>query len=63
MLKSIKLLYFKHLLFYLITELEKIGGVKVANPKGAFYCVAELPVDDTDDFAVFILTSSSENQK
>ena len=25
----------------LITELEKISGVKVANPKGAFYCVAE----------------------
>ena len=30
----------------LITELKKISGVKVANPKGAFYCVAELPVKD-----------------
>lgn len=39
----------------LISELEKIDGVKVANPKGAFYCVAELPVSDTDDFAQWIL--------
>ena len=39
----------------LISELEKIDGVKVANPKGAFYCVAELPVTDTDDFAQWIL--------
>lgn len=39
----------------LISELEKINGVKVANPKGAFYCVAELPVNDTDDFAQWIL--------
>ena len=39
----------------LISELEKINGVKIANPKGAFYCVAELPVNDTDDFAQWIL--------
>ncbi|OCK42187.1 aspartate aminotransferase [Tenacibaculum soleae] len=39
----------------LITELQKIEGVKVANPKGAFYCVAELPVADADDFAQWIL--------
>lgn len=39
----------------LIEELEKIDGVKVAKPKGAFYCVAELPVDDTDDFAQWLL--------
>ena len=39
----------------LISELEEINGVKVANPKGAFYCVAELPVNDTDDFAQWIL--------
>ncbi len=39
----------------LITELNKIEGVKVANPKGAFYCIAELPVDDTDNFARWML--------
>ncbi len=39
----------------LINGLEKIDGVKVANPGGAFYCVAELPVEDTDDFAQWML--------
>ena len=39
----------------LVTELQKIEGVKVANPKGAFYCVAELPIADSDDFAQWLL--------
>lgn len=39
----------------LINGLKKIEGVKVANPGGAFYCVAELPVDDTDVFAQWML--------
>ena len=39
----------------LITELQKIKGVKVAKPKGAFYCIAELPVDNADDFAQWLL--------
>ena len=39
----------------LITELEKIDGVKVAKPKGAFYCIAELPVKNADHFAQWLL--------
>ena len=39
----------------LISELQKIDGVKVANPKGAFYCIAELPVKNSDDFAQWLL--------
>ncbi|GGH34819.1 aspartate aminotransferase [Mangrovimonas yunxiaonensis] len=39
----------------LIAELEKIEGVKVAKPKGAFYCIAELPIEDADDFAQWLL--------
>ena len=39
----------------LIAEMNKIEGVKVATPKGAFYCVAELPVDDADKFAQWLL--------
>src|SRR5690606_17716877 len=31
----------------LINELEKIDGVKVAKPKGAFYCIVELPVKNS----------------
>ena len=47
----------------LIKELQKIDGVKVANPKGAFYCVAELPVKDTDDFAQWILEKFNDNNE
>ncbi|WP_271405175.1 pyridoxal phosphate-dependent aminotransferase [Tenacibaculum soleae] len=47
----------------LITELQKIEGVKVANPKGAFYCVAELPVADADDFAQWILEKFNHNNE
>ena len=41
----------------LIEELEKIDGVKVAKPNGAFYCIAELPVKNSDDFARWLLES------
>ena len=39
----------------LVEELEKIEGVKVAKPKGAFYCIVELPVSDSDVFAQWLL--------
>ncbi|MEE2771542.1 MAG: pyridoxal phosphate-dependent aminotransferase [Bacteroidota bacterium] len=39
----------------LVQGLEKIEGVKVATPRGAFYCIAELPVEDADDFAQWLL--------
>lgn len=41
----------------LIEELEKIPGVKVAKPNGAFYCIAELPVKNSDEFARWLLES------
>jgi len=47
----------------LITELKKIDGVKVATPKGAFYCVAELPIDDADNFAQWILEDFNLNKQ
>lgn len=39
----------------LVSELRKIPNVKVANPGGAFYCIAELPVADADVFAQWLL--------
>jgi len=39
----------------LIGELKKIEGVKVASPNGAFYCIAELPVENADHFAQWLL--------
>lgn len=45
----------------LIQELQKIEGVKVATPKGAFYCIAKLPVKSADDFAQWLLESYDFN--
>lgn len=45
----------------LIEELNKIEGVIVTKPKGAFYCIAQLPVDNTDDFAQWLLESYDLN--
>lgn len=45
----------------LILELNKIDGVKVATPKGAFYCIARLPVKNADDFAQWLLESYDYN--
>ena len=39
----------------LVEELEKIEGVKVAKPNGAFYCIVELPVTNSDVFAQWLL--------
>ncbi|WP_437372894.1 pyridoxal phosphate-dependent aminotransferase [Maribacter litoralis] len=43
----------------LITELEKIEGIKIAKPQGAFYCIAELPIKDADHFAQWLLEDFS----
>lgn len=47
----------------LVEGLEKIEGVRVAKPKGAFYCIAELPVEDADDFARWLLESFEDNNE
>lgn len=39
----------------LISELKKTKGIKVSEPKGAFYCVLELPVKNSEDFAKWLL--------
>jgi len=39
----------------LIYGLNKIEGVICPKPKGAFYCIAELPVDNADKFAQWLL--------
>jgi aspartate aminotransferase len=41
----------------LIRELKKIDGLKVAEPKGAFYCIVELPIKNADHFAQWLLES------
>lgn len=41
----------------LVNGLSTIPGVTCPMPKGAFYCVAELPIDDADRFCQWLLES------
>lgn len=47
----------------LVELLNDIPGVICPKPKGAFYCVAELPVDDTEIFAQWLLEKYSNNNE
>jgi aspartate aminotransferase len=47
----------------LIEELQTIEGVRVAKPQGAFYCIAELPIKDADDFAQWLLEDFRVNNE
>lgn len=48
---------------FIISELKKIPGVKVSSPNGAFYLVAELPVENAEDFAIFMLRDFNVDNK
>jgi len=45
----------------LIDGLQKIEGIRVAKPKGAFYCIVELPIKNADKFAQWLLESFDVN--
>ena len=45
----------------LIAELEKIEGIKVGKPNGAFYCIVELPIENAEAFAQWLLESFDLN--
>lgn len=45
----------------LVDGLNTIPGVTCPKPKGAFYCVAELPIDDSDTFCQWLLESFDHN--
>jgi aspartate aminotransferase len=47
----------------LIAALKNIKGVKVSTPKGAFYCVVQLPVKDADHFAQWLLEDFNLNNE
>jgi len=47
----------------LIKGLKLIPNIKVSVPRGAFYCMVELPVDDAEDFARWMLESFSDNNE
>ena len=45
----------------LVNGLKEIPGVIVPNPKGAFYCMIQLPVDSAEKFAIWLLESFDSN--
>ena len=47
----------------LIKKLREIPGIKVSVPKGAFYCIVELPVNDANNFASWLLKNFSLNNE
>ena len=47
----------------LIKGLNKIDGITCPKPSGAFYCIAQLPIDDADKFAKWLLEKFSWNNK
>ena len=40
---------------FIVSALNSIPGVKCSRPNGAFYLMARLPVEDAEDFAIFML--------
>lgn len=48
---------------FMVAELNKIPGVYCPNPKGAFYTVVKLPIDDADRFAQWILEDFEYNMQ
>ena len=47
----------------LVAGLREIPGVKVAEPMGAFYCIAELPIDNADHFTQWLLDKFELNKE
>jgi aspartate aminotransferase len=47
----------------MVSLLRKIPGVTCPNPKGAFYLVVKLPVDDADKFSQWLLTDFHINNE
>lgn len=40
---------------FIVDALNRIPGVKCSRPDGAFYLIAQLPVEDAEDFSIFML--------
>lgn len=48
---------------FMVEALNKMEGVYCPTPKGAFYTVVKLPVDDSDKFAQWILSDFEHNNQ
>lgn len=48
---------------YVVNALNKMDGVFCPMPNGAFYCIAQLPIDDADKFCQWLLESFNFNKQ
>jgi aspartate aminotransferase len=48
---------------FLVSTLNSIPGVFCPKPSGAFYCIAKLPVDDSDKFCQWLLEEFAHNNE
>ncbi len=46
---------------FIVEKLNAIPGIKCARPNGAFYLIARLPVEEAEDFAIFMLKDFNYN--
>ena len=47
----------------LVEGLQKIPNIKFSIPRGAFYCIIELPVENSEDFAIWMLENFEDNNE
>jgi len=48
---------------FVVDALNKMDGVFCPKPKGAFYCIALLPIDDSDVFCQWLLEKFDHNKQ
>ena len=48
---------------FIVDALNKMEGVFCPKPSGAFYCIAQLPIDDSDKFCQWLLEKFSYNNQ
>jgi aspartate aminotransferase len=48
---------------FLVEAMNQIPGVICPTPKGAFYAIAHLPVDDAEKFSIWLLSEFNYNQQ
>lgn len=54
---------YEHRRNFIVDALHSIPGVHCARPNGAFYLIARLPVEDAEDFSIFMLRDFNYNSE
>ena len=54
---------YRHRRDTLVSKLHEIPGVVCETPRGAFYAMVSLPIDDADKFQLFLLNEFDDNKE